>query len=78
MNHDGSNLTVIAETDIYDFMYQEFSNDTILIDSYEDDETTYLALAFCITDEDGNLIHSPDTLILNTLTAEFTVSEYTE
>ncbi len=78
MNHDGSNSTVIAQTDQYDFMYQEFSNDTILIDSYEDEETTYLALAFCVTDADGKMNNSPDTLILDTATAEFTVSEYTE
>ena len=32
----------------------------------------------CVTDEDGNLKKSPDTLILNAATAEFTVSEYSE
>lgn len=78
MNHDGSNLTVIAETEEYDFMYGEFSSNEILIDCYEDEENTYLALAFCVTDEDGNLKKSPDTLILNTTTAGFIVSEYND
>lgn len=78
MNHDGSNLTVIAETNEYDFMYGEFSTNEILLDCYEDEETTYLALAFCMPDEDGGLKKSPDTLILDTATAEFSVSEYSE
>lgn len=78
INHDGSNLTVIAETNEYDFMYGEFSTNEILLDCYEDEETTYLALAFCMPDEDGGLKKSPDTLILDTATAEFSVSEYSE
>ena len=78
MNHDGSNLTVITETDKYDFMYGEFSGNEILIDCYEDEENTYLALAFCVTDEDGKIKKSSDTLILNTAAEEFSVSEYTE
>lgn len=78
MNHDGSNSTVIAETDQYEFMYQEFSTDEILIDHYEDEENTYLALVFYMMNEDGKLTKSSDTLILDTKTGKFTVSEYIE
>ena len=76
MNHDGSDSAVIAETDVYDFKCSEFSSDEILIDSYEDAENCYLALAFCVTDEDGKTVNSSDTLILDTVSSEFIVSEY--
>ncbi|MGN1410652.1 MAG: hypothetical protein ACI4XJ_10835 [Eubacteriales bacterium] len=56
MKHDGSGRTRIAESDKYSFMYRQFSSGDILIDSYEDEENTCLALAFCVTDENGDTV----------------------
>jgi len=77
MNHDGSDRVMIAETDGYYFAQeQQYRHDEILFGYYEDEENTYLAFFFMEQDENGDLILSRDTLILNTETGEFSVSEW--
>ena len=65
------------ETDGYYFAQeQQYRHDEILFGYYEDEENTYLAFFFMEQDENGDLILSRDTLILNTETGEFSVSEW--
>lgn len=76
MNHDGSEKTLIAETSDYFFAGKQYSYDEVLIGDYEDDDNTWLAFFFMEKNVDGELVLSEDTLILNTASGHFMVSEY--
>ena len=75
MNHDGSARTVIAETEDYSFIGQQFQHNAVMFGCYEDTEAEHLALFFAETNTDGETALSENTLILNTATGEFRVSE---
>lgn len=76
MNHDGSERVMVAESADYYFAGQQYKHDDVIFGYYEDEENTYLALFFMEEDENGKLTLSEDTLILNTATGEFSVSDY--
>jgi len=77
MNHDGSERILIAETDAYYFVQsQQNTHDEIMFGYYENEENTWLALFFMEKNENGELTLSHDTLILDTASGIFTVSEY--
>ena len=69
---------MVAECADYYLAGQQYKHDEVMFGYYEDDESTYLALFFMEEDENGKLTLSENTLILNTATGEFTVSEYIE
>ena len=75
MNHDGSARTVIAENEDDSFIGQQFGHNAVMFGCYEDAETTYLAFFFAEINADGETVLSGNTLILNTATGEFTVSD---
>lgn len=76
MNHDGSERIQIAETDAYCFAGKQYIHDEVLFGYYEDGETTYLAFFYMEKNEKGELCLSNNTLILDTISGKFTVSEY--
>ena len=76
MNLDGSERTLAGETEEYFFAGRQGVPDKVLFDSYEDGDNVWLAFFFMEADENGRLTLSGDTLILNTGTGEFTVSEF--
>ncbi len=76
MNLDGSERTLVGETSEYFFEGRQGVPDKVLFDWYEDGENTWLAFFFMEKDESGRLVLSEDTLILNTGTGEFTVSDF--
>ena len=76
MNPDGSERTVISETEDYSFIGLRFQHDSVMFGYYEDAEAEYLAFFFAEANTDGETALSGNTLILNTATGEFTVSEY--
>lgn len=78
MNHDGSEKTLVAETGDYFFGGKQYVHDEVLFGYYEDDNNTYLAFFFMEEDENGELVLSGNTLILDTAAGIFTVSEYVE
>ena len=76
MDLDGSNLTIVGETSEFFFAGRQGVPDKVLFDSYEDGDNIWLAFFFMEKDENGRLVLSENTLILNTGTGEFTVSEF--
>jgi len=78
MNHDGSEKMLVAETDDYFFAGAQYKHDEVLFGYYEDEENTWLALFFMEKNEDGDLVLSSDTLILDTALKQFIVSKSIE
>jgi len=77
MNHDGSERVMIAETDAYYFVQEGlYRHDDIMFGYYEDEGNTYLAFFFMEKNDEGELSMSKNTLILDTVSGEFTVSEF--
>ncbi|MBQ3859462.1 MAG: hypothetical protein II779_02970 [Clostridia bacterium] len=76
MNLDGSERTLVGETEEYYFAGRQGAPDKVLFDCYEDETNDWLAFFFMEQDESGRLVLSEDTLILNAETGEFTVSEF--
>ena len=75
MNPDGSERTLVGEQSDVFFAGKQNICDKVLFDCYEDADGVRLAFFFMEKDENGKLILSEDTLILDTATGEFTVSE---
>jgi hypothetical protein len=76
MDLNGNERTLVGETTEYFFARRQGVSDRVLFDYYEDGENTWLAFFLMERDESGRLVPSEDTLILNTGTGEFTVSEF--
>ena len=75
MNPDGSEKTLAGELPDVFFAGKQNLCDKVLFDYYEDGEDVRLAFFFMEKDENGRLTLSEDTLILDTVSGEFTVSE---